>query len=71
LLEDGGALAEAFWLSNETGQNVGEEFLTYAYQLASEAGFEKCEVVPDKIWQEANRSFNWKKYKTEAGPTAV
>jgi putative phosphoesterase len=69
LLEEGGALAKAFWLSNETGQNVGEDFLSYAYELASQAGFVKCEVVPDNIWQEASHSFVWKKYKTEARPT--
>jgi putative phosphoesterase len=62
LLEEGGALAEAFYLSIETGQNVGEEFLAHAYQLASKAGFEKCGVVPDDIWQEARRTFAWAKY---------
>ena len=71
LLEEGGALAETFMLSIETGQNVGKEFLTYAYKLASEAGFEKCEVVPDNIWQEASRCFTWEKYKTKADPTTA
>ena len=69
LLEEGGALAEAFWLSNETGQDVGREFLTYAYKLASQAGFAECEVIPDKIWQEASLSFTWEKYRNTGKPT--
>jgi len=59
LLEEGGALAKAFLLSNETGRNVGKSFLKYAYRLAAEAGHAGCEVVPDDIWERAAETFDW------------
>jgi predicted phosphodiesterase len=59
LLAEGGGLARAFLLSIETGQNVGVCFLSYAYGLAAEAGFEGCDVVPDAIWERAVATFNW------------
>jgi predicted phosphodiesterase len=66
LLEEGGALAQAFLLSIETGQNVGEHFLTYAYGLAEKAGFPGCKVVPDDIWDAAAASFNWSVYQVRS-----
>lgn len=62
LLEEAGALAKAFLLSNETGQNVGDFFLKYAYRLAAEAGYGDCQVVPDPIWDRASETFNWARY---------
>lgn len=62
LLEEAGALAKAFLLSNETGQNVGDFFLKYAYRMASEAGYPDCQVVPDPIWDQATKTFDWSRY---------
>ncbi len=62
ILESGGGLAKAFLNSVETGQNVSEDFLKHAYQLAWEAGAKDCEVVPDEIWDLAVQTFNWGKY---------
>jgi putative phosphoesterase len=62
LLEEGEALAQAFLLSIETGQNVAEDFLSYAYTLADEAGIKDCEVVPDDIWEHATTTFDWDSY---------
>lgn len=59
LLEEGGALARAFLASIETGRNIAEDFLTYAYQLADGAGCPGCEVVPDAVWDQAAQSFPW------------
>jgi len=59
LLEEGGGLARAFLLSIETGRNVGVYFLQYAYDLATKAGFEDCDVVPDDIWDRAVATFDW------------
>jgi putative phosphoesterase len=59
LLAKGGALAKAFLLSNETGLNVGEFFLSYAYKLATEAGYRDCEVIPDPVWDQAAATFGW------------
>jgi putative phosphoesterase len=63
LLEEGGALARAFLLSTETGLNVADLFLAYAYRLAAETGELDCEVVPDEIWHQAASSFNWRAYE--------
>jgi hypothetical protein len=66
LLEEGGALARAFLLSIETGQNVGEDWLSFTYRLAAETGFKKCDVVPDAIWEQAATTFDWDKYEAES-----
>ncbi len=60
LLEEGGALAQAFLLSIETGKNVAECLLRHAYRLAAEAGLRDCAVVPDAIWDQAAASFDWR-----------
>jgi hypothetical protein len=64
LLEEGGALARAFLLSTETGQNVADFFLAHAYCLAAEAGHPDCKVVPDEFWHQAAASFNWHAYES-------
>jgi putative phosphoesterase len=70
LLEEGGALARAFLLSIETGQNVGEDWLSFAYRLAAETGFKNCDVVPDAIWEQAAATFDWDKYEGKSGSCA-
>ncbi len=59
LLHEGGGLARAFLRSVETGMNVSEDFLAYAYQLARAAGFKDCIVVPDEVWDVAVQTFHW------------
>lgn len=59
LLKEGGALARSFLLSIETGQNIGDRFLSYAYKLAAEAGHENCTIVPDVTWRRAAETFDW------------
>jgi putative phosphoesterase len=59
LLKEGGALARAFLQSIETGRNIAEDFLSHAYLLATEAGHNGCEVVPDAVWEQAAESFGW------------
>lgn len=61
LLKEGGALARAFLISIETGKNTGLDFVNYAYSKAREMGFVDCEVVPDDIWDSADRSYPWDK----------
>lgn len=62
LLEQGGALARAFLLSIETGKNVAEDFLSYAYDLTAQAGFKGNDVVPDNIWEQAATTLDWDSY---------
>lgn len=65
LLKEGGGLAKAFMLSNETGLDIGKYFLEYAYRLADEAGHDHCTVVPDAIWDYATNHFNWEDYSND------
>ncbi len=67
LLEKGGALARAFLLSIETGQNVAEDFLAYANGLAIQAGLENYDAIPDDIWDSASVTFNWDGYRIRRG----
>jgi len=62
LLEEGGALARAFLLSMETGANVAQDLVDYAYGLAYQAGYLDCETVPDAIWEKAGSTFPWEHY---------
>ena len=50
-------LARLFLRSIETGQNVTEDFLSYAYRLAAQHGFRNCEYIPDVIWERATATF--------------
>jgi predicted phosphodiesterase len=59
LLEEGGAFARAWLLHVEMGQNVSGRFVSYAYGLAAEAGYEGSSVVPDSIWEQAIVTFDW------------
>ncbi len=64
LLEECGALGQAFILCIETGQNVFGDFLSYAYGLAADAGHKDCDAVPDDIWERATVTFDWNTYKS-------
>jgi hypothetical protein len=61
LLEAGGPLARAFLLSMETGANVSQDFIDYAFGLARQAGGGDCRTVPDAVWEQADRSFPWER----------
>jgi putative phosphoesterase len=62
LLEEGGALARLFLLSIETGQNVADDFFSYAHGLAAQAGFEDHDAIPDATWEQAAATFDWDRY---------
>jgi putative phosphoesterase len=62
LLEEGGAWALAEMLGIETGQDVLEDFISYAYGLTAEAGLQDCDAVPDDIWEHATATFSWDNY---------
>ena len=63
LLAEGGALARAFLLSSETGENVGYFLVLYAYRLAADAGFLNCDAVPDDIWERTAATFDWARWE--------
>lgn len=58
-LEEGGAFAQAVLLSIETGQDVLENFFTYAYGLAAQTGSPDSDFVPDDILDQATASYPW------------
>ena len=58
LWEEGGMLARLFLRSIEIGQNVTEDFLSYAHGLAAQHGFRDCEYIPDIIWERATATFD-------------
>jgi putative phosphoesterase len=62
LLEEGGAWAKAELLCIQTGRDVLEDFVAYAYRLAAEAGLKDCAVVPDDVWDRATATFDWDSY---------
>jgi putative phosphoesterase len=62
LLDEAGAMARVYLLTIESGIDIAEEFLPYAFRLADAAGFQDCQVVPDEIWDLAERTFNWDRY---------
>ena len=64
LLAEAGAMARIFLLTIETGIDIAPVFLPYAYELAEAAGYEDCQVVPDEIWDLADRTFNWDRFSS-------
>jgi putative phosphoesterase len=65
LLDEAGAMARVYLMTIESGIDLVEVFLPYAYQLADAAGYPDCRVVPDDIWDLAERTFNWDHFSTE------
>jgi hypothetical protein len=59
LLEAGSYLAQSFLLSMESGRNVADEFLNLAFRLKDQAGITYTEYIPDDIWEEAGKKFDW------------
>jgi len=57
LLEKGGALARAMLTSLETGRNVVDELLAFAREQARVAGIDDQKVIPDEVWDRAERDF--------------
>ena len=62
LLEQGGALARAFLRSIETGHDVSLHFFALTRRLLDEKNLSDLEVVPDEIWDQADRIFDWEKW---------
>jgi predicted phosphodiesterase len=59
LLQAGGPLAKGFLLSMETGHDYMVGFLRHSHRLKREAGYPEGEIIPDDIWDEAGRTFQW------------
>ena len=64
LLDESGAIGRVFLLTIESGIDIAKFFLPYAYELAEAAGYKDCHVVPDEIWDLADRTFNWDRFSS-------
>jgi hypothetical protein len=58
-LTGGGALARAYLLEIESGQNVPWRLVSHAYEVATQEGLEDRATVPDRIWEQAVATFDW------------
>jgi len=57
-LDEGGAFARAVLKSIKRNHDEFIDFISYAYKLAEGRGF-KGSLVPNDVWLEADRSWNW------------
>jgi putative phosphoesterase len=62
LLEAGGAFARAALFDFENGANTVPELVNYACKMAADAGYPDCEFVPDEIWDQAAKTFDFKEF---------
>jgi len=53
-------LARAFLESILIGENTGQEYILYAFDMAKKAGYRDLEAVPDEIWMGAEANFPWR-----------
>lgn len=63
LLEAAPGMARACLVNVETGLNVAWFFVNYAYRLAQARGAVTHPVLPDDLWDEACRTFDWARYE--------
>ncbi len=61
LLKFGGPLARAVLLSIESGLNISQTFVDYAISMAK-VHTPDAKFVPNSIWKQAEKSFDWKRY---------
>jgi predicted phosphodiesterase len=59
VLEAGGAMAQAFLLCVETGQNVPGRYIAHVRRLARQAGYRDLDGAPETLWKLAADSFDW------------
>lgn len=62
LIQEAGPIGRGFLLSIETGQDVTLDFLNFAYQLAEQAGYKECKMLPDEIWDLADAEYGWNRW---------
>lgn len=61
LYEAGGAWTQAVLQSIFTGENASIAFVRYAYGLAEKEGLKGIRFIPNWIWEEAQRTWDWKR----------
>jgi predicted phosphodiesterase len=60
-LEEGGAFARAWVLSNATARNVAGRFNAHARRVAEAAGCDVAKGIPDDLWDRAAALFDWER----------
>jgi putative phosphoesterase len=59
LLEEGGALARTFLYTDLTGADITLLFFEHIENISTVHGIDLDSFVPDEIWEEAERTFDW------------
>jgi putative phosphoesterase len=54
-----GPLGPLLFATSQTGNNVGVDYMHYAFALAKEAGYGELPYVPDDIWEQAAKNYPW------------
>ena len=62
-LAEGGPLARCFLNSIESGEDDALHFLSYARELAGAAGYRDHPFIPDEIWDRAESTYDWVKFR--------
>jgi putative phosphoesterase len=62
LFENGGEIARAILFDFENGSNTSFALVSHAYKLAVKSGYPNCEFVPDEIWDQAVKTFDFKEF---------
>lgn len=61
-LEQGGAFARAWMLSNTTARDVAGRFNAHARRVAKAAGCDVAKGIPDDLWDRATTLFDWERF---------
>lgn len=56
---ENGPLERLLLATSLTGTDVGVEFMRRAYALSAQAGFADLPYLPDEVWEQAARTFDW------------
>ncbi|MBN2257905.1 MAG: metallophosphoesterase family protein [Anaerolineaceae bacterium] len=64
-LAECGPLAKALLETNLIGEDIAHLFFNHVNQLAKTHGIELEDYVPDDIWDEADRTFDWQAIKSK------
>lgn len=59
LLEEAGTFARALIACLQTGRDITRDFLTYARRLAGYSGYTRHRYIPDAVWDQADKTFDW------------
>jgi predicted phosphodiesterase len=63
LLETGAGFSQAFLLNMVVGLNVPLFYILHARAFARSRGFRDFDALPDDLWSQVEKTFDWQKYQ--------